>query len=409
MKKSILNWMFAAVVAIAGMTMASCSSSDDNGGGGNESAYGVPSDDKAGTAPSVTVAESNVTIPNISAPSVESGTSGKIGNITFTGVKGIDGEFMDLVGTGADAQNIWMTIDGKAKSLAIVNGDEVTRAAKKGLADIVFIVDNSGSMSDEANALAEQIISWSKVIAETVDARFGCVGYGWHVGAQYTYLVDNYGIAGGLNMTTVENLHAFLNREGKYGVDRTYEWAGSDATKLAEEAAKDDWSKAGGENGSQAIQFADKFFNFRDGANRIYINFTDDYNFHAGLDRISVEVFNPANDPKTWTADQGTIHSVLSPWRNKEVYEKTGPSEGYSEWPGLMSQYTGGIVIYADQYYTDFTLNDIEVTAAIVSSYILRFNITDDLKKGTHDIELIIKDKKGSKAKKVFKDVEFSL
>lgn len=45
-------------------------------------------------------------------------------------------------------------------------------------ADVVFLVDNSGSMGEEANAIARDIIDWAeKLAASSLDVRFGCVGY----------------------------------------------------------------------------------------------------------------------------------------------------------------------------------------------------------------------------------------
>jgi hypothetical protein len=74
-----------------------------------------------------------------------------------------------------------------------------------------------------------------------------------------------------------------------------------------------------------------------------------------------------------------------------------------------MSEYTGGSTIFANYNFKDVTLNGLEVTAAILSTYIIRFNITDDLRTGTHNIKIIVKDKNGSQATKEFDKVSFAL
>lgn len=405
MKKLLFSFVMLGAFAF----MTSCSSSSDGGSTPPPSDYGVPADAQAGQAPTVTT--NNVTIPNISAPSIES--NGAVGNISMTGIKGIDGNFLSLAGTGDASQNIWMSIDGVAKSIAIVNGNDVAqaprRAQKKGLADIVFLIDNSGSMGEEADKLAQQVLDWSQKLAAVVDCKFGCVGYG-----------DNsYGVDGGMDLADISELVNFLNnRSGyTYGTYRTYGFYGPKATELETKALS---STGGYYNGSYnecgvvALYFANDLFSWRDGANRIYINFTDEPNQPNNLKQWSVETLNSANtEIYNWNAAKGTVHSVYS-GTDVSSYEAGGyyypASQDQLYWyecPWLMSDYTGGLTLKTDPYFTNFKLDDIEVTGAILSTYILRFNITDDLRSGLHNIILTVKDKNGSMAKKEFKNVSF--
>ena len=401
--------LFLTLVSFASMGFLASCSNDDSSEKKETSKYGVPIDDLAGAAPTVTA--NNVTIPNFSAPSVEEGINGAIGNITFTGIKGIDGEFLSLAGTGESGQNIWMTIDNVAKSLVIVNADDVAasrRAAKKGMADIVFLVDNSGSMDEEADALAEQVLEWAQSLSEVVDCKFGCVGYG-----------DNsYGIDGGMDLADITELNDFLNRSNVWGTYRTYDFYGANAKKLENLALSETQYYNGSYNecGALALHFADEQFSWREGSNRIYINFTDEPNQPNELSKWSVETLNAANTQLyNWNAAKGTVHSVYSE-DDQADYEEGGWYYDYNkeypylyEKPWAMSDYTGGITLFTDRYFTNFKLDDIEVTGAILSSYILRFNITDDLRSGSHTITITVKDKNGSMATKTFPNVVFSL
>jgi alpha-acetolactate decarboxylase len=67
------------------------------------------------------------------------------------------------------------------------------------------------------------------------------------------------------------------------------------------------------------------------------------------------------------------------------------------------------VTIFADPYFRGVTLTGLEVTGAMSNSYVLRFNVTDDLRTGTHVLEITIKDAFGNMAKKRFENVTFEL
>ena len=46
------------------------------------------------------------------------------------------------------------------------------------MADVVFVVDNTGSMGEEADSIANKIIAFSNFLAASgLNVRVGCVGY----------------------------------------------------------------------------------------------------------------------------------------------------------------------------------------------------------------------------------------
>jgi hypothetical protein len=74
-----------------------------------------------------------------------------------------------------------------------------------------------------------------------------------------------------------------------------------------------------------------------------------------------------------------------------------------------MSEYTGGVTFIANSRFDNVSLTGLEVTGAMSNSYVLRFNVTDDLRTGTHVLEITIKDAFGNMAKKRFENVTFEL
>ena len=103
-----------------------------------------------------------------------------------------------------------------------------------------------------------------------------------------------------------------------------------------------------------ALRFADEHFSFRLGANRVYVNFTDDANYPGGDDEISVSY---VADAMNWNTNKGTIHTVFS---------GSSSSLNYSigEAPWLLSEYTGGTVMEVSPTFSGVTLNSFPVTGA---------------------------------------------
>lgn len=391
MRRNILS--MAALAVAAAFTLTSClSDGDDTIVLEDGNTTGIPGDDQAG--PNPTIDNQTTTIPNITT-TLEGDGSTAIARIDMTGVQEGGGyDWLRLVGTGQGGQNVWVEVDGKPKGIAVVNNAD-NEGSDKTRVDLVFLVDNSGSMGNEADAIARDITSWSQGLAASgIDIRFGCVGYGYHVGAQFDYLKEDYGVSGALDITTSAVLDEFLNGRGKSGTARTVGYYGERAGELKETAETyDRYRLAGGECGVQALWFADEQFNFRDGANRIYVNFTDDANFPATNDDISIYSVIGSD---AWTTDKGTIHSVIS--------DDTTTIKQRGEAPWLLSRYTGGTIITAPSDFSGVTLASLPVTGAMQNSYIIRFtNIGEFLDGQPHLVKITILSPDGkTKAERTF-------
>ena len=355
---------------------------------------GVPSDEMAEDAPTIK-GEHTVTIPNPQFYMKE-GSDNRVMNMSLTGIQlpGGDG-WMELFGTGDARQNVWLTIDGKPKGISVINSEVTqTRAfdITKAAADVVFLVDNSGSMSEEAEAVAREIKDWADKLATTMDVRFGCVGNG-----------ESGDINGAMDITTVDKLHEYLDRSAGTSRTRGFVDAGL-------EAKAQDYDTASDECGGLMLHFADENFSFRPGANRIYVHLTDEPNQPGGTQSWSVETVNPATTATTynWNATKGTVHTVFSEENNYQP-DWTGWSLFYDEDPRLFAQYTGGTLLEVPSSFTGVTLDALPVTGAILHSYIISFNVTPDLLTGTHTVTITVYDDNGNiKAEVTFKDVTFS-
>ncbi len=326
---------------------------------------GIPNDNLAGKNPTIT--SNTTTIPNVQYTTEQVGDDVVV-RFDMTGVNEAESnEWLRLFGTATEGQNIWVSVDDKPKGIVVVNNADET-SDKKMSADLVFTVDNSGSMSEEADAIARDIISWAKLLEQSgLDMRFGCVGYGYSYG--YVY--------GAIDMATATELETYLNRNT--GTERTYGYGGSNASQLSTWA--DAWSGASGENGVVAIKFANEYFNFRPGSNRIYVNFTDEPNQPGGNNKWSVEVFNQNSNYYDWQTTLGTIHTVFS------------ASSSSSEEPWLMSEYTGGTTIKTNSSFTGVTLADLPVTGAMQNSYVIKFTNVEEFMDGQpHKVTITIKD-----------------
>ena len=372
-------------IACAGMlftstALTSCSSDDDPEEQEEVTVLvaGMPDDGDADPNPNV---DNNTTnIPNIVC-NTEYENGVPVIRIDMTGIQeSLGNEWLRLYGTGSDKQNVWVEVDGKPKGISVRNTADDNDGNAKVMADLVFLVDNSGSMSEEADAIARDITSWSNMLSRSgLDMKFGIVGY---EGA----------ITGALNITTADKLAEFLNYS--YGTNRTYHFGGPDASVL--QSKTDNYYTYYNECGTAALRFADEQFAFRNGANRIYVNFTDEPNQPSGNKEFSVEY---VSTQENWNTAKGTIHTVYS-----DTYKDFAERQYQSEYPWRMSEYTGGTIIYCDPYFNDVTLTNLPVTGAMQNSYIIRFtNIANLMDGKTHDVKITILTKDGkTMAEKTF-------
>ena len=113
-----------------------------------------------------------------------------------------------------------------------------------------------------------------------------------------------------------------------------------------------------------AIRYADANFNFRNNANRCYVNFTDEPNQPAGNRNYSVEFFS---SQQNWGTAQGTVHTVYSGYNfTEQLY--------YNEYPWKISEYTGGTIFKTDASFSGVNLASLPITGALQNSYIIRFH-----------------------------------
>lgn len=334
----------------------------------------IPSDEVAGLAPVITEQEKTFDMPtSISPMQVDTENKG-IGRFSMAGINA-NGEWLELHGTEETNQNVWLEINGKPKGVKVYNGEE--NLLSKAKADIVFLVDNSGSMSEEANKLAEEIIRWSDKLSKTMDVQFGCVG------------IDHYKINGALNITDANILSDYLNVRS--GTSRTMHYGESMATPPADyETLKQNaknYTNAGGECGGIMLHYADENFTFRDGANRFYVYFTDEENQPGGDPRWSVESVNKLSEHYNWDASKGVIYTVFSDqYSTPESWTNTL----YRENPYLFSTYTGGMTLSTGSNF-DISLDELPVTGAITQSFVFTFNVTPDLIAGNeYDVVITI-------------------
>ncbi len=338
-------------------------STTDSDDGTISSSTGIPLASENSDKP--TISESDYTITTIPSPTFKNeATNSNIIRMEFNGIQipGTTGslvsDFVQLFGTGNANQNIWIEVNGEPVGFMVQNGSDLGEY-DKAEADIIFLVDNSGSMGDEADKLADQIISWSATISQTMDAQFGCVGY-------------NGLITGAIDITDQNSLSSYLN-EGS-GIYRTQHFGGINSSTLSANASALNSSasfKSQSECDPAALHFADESFNFRSTANRIYINMTDEYSYSPTSD-YSVETINPSHATYNWSASQGVIHTVWSgsSTTNTSVYYS-------SEMPWLMSDYTGGTSkLDAASDFSNVDLDDLPVTGAILYSYVVLIDNT---------------------------------
>jgi len=365
---------------IASFSFYSCSSDDSD----PADPTGIPDDSEATASPVISIEEINTLIPNAQF-SAEGEYS--VINVNLTGIQHPETkEWLRLLGTKQAEQNIWVEVDGKPKGILVQNLSAGDNNNQKVLADLVFLVDNSGSMSQEANAVAEGIVDWAtKLSSQGLDIQFGCVGY-------------ESGINGALGFSNLSGINKYLNRAGRNGTSRTKGYQGADSLKLA--TAAKTYQNGYDECGAEALRFADENFSFRYGSNRIYVNFTDEPNQPGGSAEWSVEY---VKDQTKWNTNKGTVHTVFSA-DSTNMYV----SQYRYEKPWLMSDYTGGTSLFVRSDFKDVTLDQLPVTGAMANSYIIKFKNTSDLQDGTHTVKItILSPDQKVKSVKEFKNVKF--
>lgn len=394
---------------------------------------GIPSQQQINKNPTPELADDgNITIPNFEY-SFQSVEGHEVINLTMAGIKDIDGNWLKLTGTATDGQNIWVNIDGEPKAISLYNvldGEATYQENKctcefipelgsdpedpaKPMVDIVFLVDNSESMGEEADAIARDLAVWANKLSQTLDVRFGCVGYmgsGTTVfvnGSPTGQIIENGAITGAIDLTTADKLGEYLNRAT--GVDRTEGFAGG--------MAADTKYSTVGECGVAALRYAHDKFSFRTDANRIYINVTDEPTQFSDKANFSSEWVKAHKD------EVGTVYTIFSGPTvgegdarqsslnsadySQDPYTTHVNWTNYYERPELLSEITGGSVQYASYDWSggndglpEVKLDDTvstEVTGALLNMHVISFvNEDPDLRDGkAHTVTIIIQSTDG--------------
>ena len=363
MKK--LNLLFMGLLVAGGMMFTSCTKEDNPAVVVNDvTVPDIPSDKEAGLNPAIDPDQINTVIPNFNySVNQEYGVS--VIRLDMTGVRDpFTNDWVELYGTKHPKQNVWLSLDGQGKGFSIT---KVTND-KKSAVDLVFLVDNSGSMSEEANAIARDIKAWAAKLAQTIDIKFACVGY------------SVYGdINGGIDFTDADGLSDFLGENR--GTSSTKGFKGDNAADLQTKA--NTFGYTYDECGVMALRFADETYAFRNGANRIYVNFTDEPNQPNNNPEFSTEWVKEVTN---WPATKGTIHTVYSD------YNTWTQTINYREYPWNLSEYTGGTTLFADTYFTNVSLDDLPVSGAMLNSYIIRFtNVAEVFDGQPHLVKITVK------------------
>lgn len=359
------------MIAAGLFSLASCTV-EDNGSTGVITVPGIPADTEEDPNPTLHDAP-NTNVANINYVVEKASNGNKVIRFDLTGIQSPDNptEWLRLYGTNTSEQNIWVSIDDLPKGFTIEN--TIDSEEQVSAVDLVFLVDNSGSMGEEANAVAKEILDWSKMLSKTLDMRFGCVGY------DYDGKVN-----GAINMCGINEFDAFLNRSGKYGIDRTMGFEGPDKDVLAKEYARY-WTGryTADECGVSSLRYADDLFSFRKNTNRVYVNFTDEPNYPQGNEPMSTQW---VKDPNNWPTTKGTIHTVYSStyvnWTERPLWE---------EYPWNLSAYTGGTEIKTNSSFSGVSLSTLPITGALQNSYIIRFTNVENLFDGQpHKVKITI-------------------
>lgn len=370
MKKTVLLLFSLLIISI--ITYYGCKDSPVAGNGGNNQGT-IPSDPPDSLLPQTIINNLDQFISN---PLLTN--SGTRISLQLAGVMDpVRNQYIQLKGTGA-GENIWVSEDcdtsgrnGKNKGVLVTPlGGGTT-----GKADIVFVVDNSGSTDDQADSIANQITSFVNYLSGVLDVRVGCVGY-------------QYGpVTGAVDLTTVQNLSAYLNRPGIIGSYRTIGFLDSTLYNYSVGFEQGVYN----EDGIVAISFADeKFTHWRSDAQRIYINFTDE-----AMQPTGNHYFSNAGFKERWSSLKGTVHTVFSVAIGYQLTDTTiDHNNGYAwgpdyERPWDLSVFTGGTwkIIYHN--CSNLSLKDLPVSGSLANSFKIEFIKTNTTLQN-HNLKIVI-------------------
>jgi hypothetical protein len=321
---------------------------------------GIP-DDPGGAAPVTTI--NNIT--TIGATFEKAGENDNKVRINLLGIlHPVTGEPIRFSANS----NIWVTEDDVLKGIRITSASR----SEDLRVDIVFVVDNSGSMGEESDSVASKIVSFVRHLDKSgLDVRVGCVG-------------QDGRLNGALNLTSAANLQAYLIERDRRirGVRRTFGFSGPDSAALLAAAYSRMFraSGVGGENSVLGITFADSTFSWRPDANRVYVIFTDEPTC-VGRDAY----WSAEGLLSRWSPEKGTIHTVFS----EDTLRMRNWSSRY-ERPWELSRLTGGTMKFISRNAKDLDLTTLPVTNVLTNSVLIEFMSANP--NVPHDVTITVKE-----------------
>jgi hypothetical protein len=286
-------------------------------------------------------------------------------------------------------QTIWLAEDSVLKGIKITKAGTGKIGAL--LADVVFIVDNSGSMSEEADSIASKIIAFANYLQLSgLSVQVGVVGHAWN---------SDQEVYGARNLTTPANLAAYLTRSvggsPVTGLDRTVGFAGPDSARLATAATRFTQS-SGGENSIIGIAYADSVFTWRQGANHVYICFTDEPTQPGGL------LYWATDGLMARWGNKGTIHMVYS--ENDTSYYSSYTRLN-NERPWELAVRTGGTSVFIPANASGLNLTTLPVTGALATTSLIEFISSNP--SATHSVVVTIKDGTTADGKREYRSITY--
>jgi len=226
-------------------------------------------------------------------------------------------------------QNLFVEEDGNALPCKVikVGQDNVLPV------DMVFTIDVSGSMDDEQDQVRRGVVDFAQELeSKGLNVRFGLV----------TYEGD---LKGSLDFGTAQELSDYLN-----GYRSSYRNR-SPMEILARNAGK-----TKGENGMFAIAFAHHHFNYRDDAQKVFVNFTDEPNQIEGAYHYTTQLACQLTDISVHTVWSG---GHFNDW--SRIYER----------PWEMSDCSNGVAMEVRSDASDLNLRELPIVQVMTSSVLV--------------------------------------
>lgn len=253
--------------------------------------------------------------------------------------------------------------DGKEVPMTVVPKDDNTEQVT---VDLVFAVDNSGSMGQEADGIAEKIVAFAQLLAKSgVDARFAVVGV-------------NGDVTGAFDFGTADAMDKYLKMGS--GTRRTKHFGSNAKLEKAAKGLRSSYPSE--ENGIAAIKFANDHLTWRKDAQRIFISFTDEPT-HPSTRNAPWSTTKATCD--AWTPTSGNVHTV---WSGSSLGRMRW-REGRAENPAELSRCTGGVVMSVRRDAKDLDLTTLPMTEALTQSVIVEYESADPAAK--HDVVVVVK------------------